>query len=295
MPEATAPDAPLERGELGPAIRRRTRAALAAGALEPISSETVTVAEAGIPFAVRVISGLARRRRVESAGDPPRDPFAPPDPALVVGAIGDHHLCVLNKYPVIDYHALIVTREFEDQETPLGCRDFAALWSCLVETDGLAFYNAGAAAGASQPHRHLQLVPTPLASPLHATPLDAVLEDARFDGGVGRLPALPFLHGLGRLRQLSARAPADAGATLLALYRELARAFACDRPGRPYNLLVCRDWMLFVPRLRADWQGIGVNALGFAGALMVPDRDSLERLRRAGVLRVLSAVAIATR
>jgi ATP adenylyltransferase/5',5'''-P-1,P-4-tetraphosphate phosphorylase II len=38
-----------------------------------------------------------------------------------------------------------------------------------------------------------------------------------------------------------------------------------------------------------------VNALGFAGALMVPDRDSLERLRGAGVLNVLSAVAIASR
>lgn len=283
----------LERGSLWRAVRRRTESALACGALEPLDSEVTRVPQRGIPFVVRVVASLARRRR---APKPPAgtSPFLPPDPELVVADVSATHVCVLNKYPVIDHHALIVTRAFEAQEAPLTERDLEALWACLLEYDGLGFYNAGEAGGASQRHKHLQLVPTPLASPRHATPLDAVLGEARFGGAVGTVPGLGYLHALARLRAVAGRPPAEAAATLLALYREMARAFGCDRPGRPYNLLVTRDWMLFVPRTRASWRGVGVNALGFAGALAVSDRGELETVRREGPLRVLAGVAVPT-
>jgi sulfate adenylyltransferase (ADP) / ATP adenylyltransferase len=199
---------------------------------------------------------------------------------------------VLNKYPVIENHALIVTRDYQDQEAPLERADFEAVWTCLRDAGGLAFYNAGAVAGASEPHRHFQLVPTPIGPPPLATPFDAVQGEARFDAEVGRIAALPFLHGICRLRALADRAPAEASAVLLALYRQLARAFGCHRHGQPYNLLVCRDWMLFVPRARAQWRGVGVNGLGFAGALIVPGVGELDVLRREGPLRVLAHVAV---
>jgi len=281
----------VERGGLWAAIRRRTAAALASGALEPIETETVPAPDGGIPFAVRVVRAPRRKERAPAAGERP-DPFLPPEPDLVVGAIGAAHVCLLNKYPAIPHHALIATREFEDQDSPLTRSDFEVLWTCLVEESGLIFYNAGAIAGASERHRHLQLVPTPLVEPPLATPLDAVLDDAHFEGGVGRVASLPFLHGLGRLRAIANLAPADAAEVLLGLYQELARAFGCHRHGQPYNLLVCRDWMLLVPRARAQWRGVGVNALGFAGALMVPGHEELETLRRGGPLRVLARVAV---
>jgi len=296
----SAGDAPrgilLERGSLWRAVRRRTEAALASGALEPLESEVARVRQRGIPFVVRRVPALARR---PSPGPAYRSasrtsPFLPPEPELVVADVSATHVCVLNKYPVIDHHVLVVTRELEDQQAPLTLRDFEALWACLLEYDGLGFYNAGEAAGASQRHKHLQVVPTPLASPRHATPLDAVLAEARFGGAVGTVPGLGYLHALARLRAVVNRAPADAAATLLALYREMARAFGCDRPGRPYNLLVCRDWMLFVPRARAAWRGVAVNALGYAGALVVPGREELETVRREGPLRVLAKVAVPT-
>ena len=208
-----------------------------------------------------------------------------------MGAIGESHLCVLNKFPVIEHHALIVTRDFQDQEAPLERGDFEALWTCLRE-GGLGFYNAGAAAGASERHRHLQLVPTPIADPPLATPFDAVQADAHFDGGIGRIASLPFLHGLGRLRAIANQPPAEAAEVLLGLYRQLARAFGCHRHGQPYNLLVCREWMLIVPRARAQWRGVNVNGLGFAGALMAAGREELEVLRREGPLRVLAHVAV---
>jgi len=282
----------IARGDLWEAIARRSAAARAIGALEPIETEVLPAHDGRIPFVVRVASALAaRQRRLAARNDDRQNPFLPANPELVVGAIGDSHLCVLNKFPAIEHHALIVTRDFQDQQAPLDRSHFEALWACLRE-GGLGFYNAGAVAGASERHRHLQLVPTPIADPPLATPLDAVLADAHFDGGIGRIASLPFLHGLGRLRAIANESPAEASEVLLGLYRQLARAFGCHRYGQPYNLLVCRDWMLIVPRARAQWRGVSVNGLGFAGALIVPGREELDVVRREGPLRVLAHVAV---
>jgi sulfate adenylyltransferase (ADP) / ATP adenylyltransferase len=282
----------VPRGDLWEWIQRRTAVALAQGVLEPIQTETVRAPDGGIPFVVRVVSALAARKRRLAARSESHNPFLPADPSLIVGAIGESHLCVLNRFPVIEHHALIVTRDFEDQEAPLTRADFEAAWDCLREMGGLVFYNAGLAAGASQKHRHLQLVPTPLVEPPFATPFDAVQGDADFTGEIGRVSALPFLHGLCRLRAISEKPPDDAADVLFALYLELARAFGCHRHGQPYNLLVCREWMLLVPRSRGQWRGVGVNGLGFAGALMVPGAAELEVLRAEGPLRVLARVAV---
>jgi len=63
---------------------------------------------------------------------------------------------------------------------------------------------------------------------------------------------------------------------------------ACS--SEPYNLLATRRWLWLVPRGRPEWRGIAVNALGFAGALLVPDEDALARLREVGPLAWLRAV-----
>src|SRR5262245_12225731 len=283
----------VARGDLWAAIARRSSTALEAGALEPIETETFPARDGGIPFVVRIATSLAaRRQRLAARSDDRRaNPFLPADPDLLVGAVGESHFCVLNKYPVIAHHALIITRDFQDQEAPLERADFEALWTCLRE-GGLGFYNAGAAAGASERHRHLQLVPTPIGEPPLPTPFDAVQANANFDGGIGRIASLPYLHGIGRLRAIANQPPAEAAGVLHELYRQLARAFGCHRHGQPYNLIVCRDWMLIVPRSRAQWRGVSVNGLGFAGALMVPGREEFEVLRREGPLRVLAQVAV---
>jgi len=50
-----------------------------------------------------------------------------------------------------------------------------------------------------------------------------------------------------------------------------------------------------VPRVLPEWSGIPVNALGFAGALLVPDEPSLLRLRATGPFAVLRAAAAGAR
>ena len=284
--------AALRRGSLWPAVRARYAAALAQGALLPIESELEEIEERGIAFQVRVATGVARKHLAKVARPPDYDPFLPWEPALFVAEISDAYVCLLNKFPAIAHHALLTTRAFEEQDLPLGPADFEALWTCLCERDALGFYNSSAQAGASERHRHLQIVP-PLVAGAATAPIDAALDAARFDGPVGQAPALPFLHALARLRDLADLPLAEAARALASLYREMARAFGCDAPGRPCNLLLTREWMLLVPRAREKWEGISVNALGFAGSLLVRNRDALVRLRAAGPLAALRHVGVA--
>jgi ATP adenylyltransferase len=245
------------------------------------------IEDGGIRFAVRVLEA-PRNKPKRSA---PGNPFLPYEEALHVADVSETHVCLLNKYPVLPHHALLVTREFEDQEQPLSRNDFEAAWLTLAEIDGLVFYNAGELAGASQRHRHLQWVPTPLGDGEARTPIDTALAKARFTENVGRTDALPFLHGIARLR--NDRASTGEIATILhGLYKKMAGAFACDRAGRPYNLLLTRDWMLLVPRRAAKWGGVSINALGFAGALLAKSEKQLRRLREAGPLTALRHTAI---
>jgi ATP adenylyltransferase len=281
----------LPPGGLSAAIAARSASALRAGALVPIPTEVHVVEDGGIAFVVRVVAALAGKReaaRADAAGA--RNPFLPFEPELFVADVSDTHLCLLNKFNAVDRHALVVTRRFEDQEEPLGRSDFEALWACLGETRGLGFYNSGAVAGASQRHKHLQLVPLPL-GPGPPFPLAPMLESCAPASGVSVPSALPFPAALARVDGLAARPPGDAALALEALYREMLRRIGGGPRPTPYNLLATRRLLWLVPRSHPEWQGIPVNALGYAGALLVPDAPALARLRAAGPLACLRAVA----
>jgi sulfate adenylyltransferase (ADP) / ATP adenylyltransferase len=247
--------------------------ALARGALEPIRTRCEVVVDSGVAFVVRIAEALARK----PAGAPrpgQANPFLPPDPDLVVADLSPTHVAVLNKFPVIEDHLLIVTRAFEEQTAPLTRADFEALAPCLVEMDAIAFYNSGVEAGASQRHKHLQVVPRRLGPGDPQPPIEALLGR---DGA-----ALPFAHAFRRV------AP---GAAWHACYLDLLREMGLS-PEAPagYNLLVTREWMLLVPRTREKAEGISINALGFAGALLARDDLEAERIRKAGPMRLLESV-----
>jgi ATP adenylyltransferase len=233
------------------------------------------------------------------AGDQP-NPFLPPEAALTIGEITPTHVGVLNKHPVVAHHLLVVTKRFEPQEAPLDRDDFSALASCLGEADALAFYNAGRDAGASQPHKHLQLVPLPLGGGPWDVPIEAVFDSWAAAGAVLRLLRLPFRHAFALLdpplfldRERAADRIAELYAAAIEALELVEEGAANDEPQRtrPYNLLVTRRWLLVVPRSRERFESISVNALGFAGSLFVRDAAAIKRLRAVGPMRVLQAVA----
>ncbi|MCZ7563316.1 MAG: phosphorylase [Burkholderiales bacterium] len=299
MIEAPRPT-PFEPGTLAAVIDRVRAAALASGALQPIQTEQELVEDGGVRFVVRRVSSLdlkrlAGRRRADPSARTPANPFLPPEPALLLAEVSDTHRAVLNKYYVLDGHLLIVTRAFVDQEALLDERDFAALETCMAELPSLGFYNGGIVAGASQPHKHLQMVPLPLAREGPAVPIEPLFAPVAGAAGIVRVPALAFPHAFAWREAAENATPAR----LAALYRALLEAIgvrALERGGMPsqsspYSLLVAERWMLAVPRVREHFGTISVNALGFAGSLFVRDADELAALRRAGPMAALRAVA----
>ncbi len=270
-----------------------SRHALESGALQPIRTEQDWIEDGRFRFSVRWVSSLALkdRARVDTVirRNPDFNPFLPPEPALTVMDLGDAHRVVLNKFPVIDRHLLIVTRHFEDQRAPLSRPDFDALAAVIAAHGGLGFCNGGRTAGASQAHKHLQWVPD------GAARLEAFLPA---NGARGSEPAfsnaaLPWAHAFVRLAGGGHMAERLTGAALASAFRlacaTLGLPCAAD-PMPPYNLLVTRETLLLVPRTQERWQDVSVNSLAYAGSLFVRDRAQIDRLRACGALAVLATV-----
>ena len=302
------PPASFAPGTLAAAVSAATSRALAAGALRPIPTGRTFVEEGGVRFLVRVLANLARkdeerwRREREATAGRPVNPFLPYERDLFVAEVSPTHVALLNKYNVVERHLLVVTREFEDQRTLLTPRDVGALWRCLTEYPALGFYNGGAEAGASQPHKHLQIVALPLAPEGPPVPIEPLIEQAlwRGEGGVATLPGFDFRHAFVLLRGAAGGTGADARAVWEA-YRALLGAVGVRAPSggdhpveqsAPYCLLVTREWMLLVPRSREHFGTVSINSLGYAGALLVRNEDELRSLREAGPLAVLRGTAI---
>jgi len=280
----------LEPGTLWTRVIEQTQHALECGALRSIPTHREIVEQDGVNFLVRILANLTRKEKAAQQQTQKSiisgeviNPFLPYEEDLFVADLSETHLCLLNKL-------LIITRAFEEQERLLTLEDFAALWTCLVEYDGLAFYNAGKNAGASQPHKHLQLIPLPLWSGDGAIAIESWLASAEFKGTIATIPKLPFAHGLMRLPS-GMQSPMKAAEETLSRYNTLLTTLGLQA-GDAYNLLATRDWILMVPRSQDSFASISVNSLGFAGSLFVRDEEQMQILKDQQPMTILTQVAM---
>ena len=269
----------------------RSQTAAASSSLVPLDTEILDLGsgtdasapDVGSPFVLRRLLS-ATPKHLTRAGPRP-NPFLPWDQELAVTTLGSSHLLLLNKYPVQAGHVLVIPQQWEPQQGWLGPADWGAVAEVDGDTGGLWFFNSSPAAGASQPHRHLQLLPRQAGSP--SCPMAPhLLAQLRGDQG-----PWPWRY------QLSRRHESGNPEELMALYRSHAQALdlgepGCDpQPRHPYNLLFDDQWFLTVRRHRDDWAGFSVNALGFAGYLLATDRADLDWLRCRGPWALLETVA----
>ncbi|MGB3298686.1 MAG: DUF4922 domain-containing protein [Phormidesmis sp.] len=315
-----------ETGRLWPRLKAQSQHGLVSGALQPIDTNAKYIESGGMGFVVRILANLsfkekARKQREKTAAT---NPFLPYEEDLYVTDISKTHLCLLNKFNVVDHHFLIVTRQFEPQENWLTLADFEALIRCLDEVDGLAFFNGGTAAGSSQPHKHLQVVPYPTeeADPLTDFSVEGAIAAIEDSGEIVRASRLPFRHAITKRlardsnlkrdgegdRSKSGLAQAESAQTsaapgkaeqYLTYYRTLLSAVGIasngDWQGRQtaaYNFLCTREWMMIVPRRQEKYVNVSVNSLGFAGSLLVKDEQTLAQLEAIGPMTLLQKVSV---
>ena len=97
---AQSPSRRLEAGTLWEQVRTTTQGALEAGTLEPLPVSLESAPDAGIRFAVRVLTPSDRKRHhTERQKDRGQNPFLPYEQAMFVCDISPTHLCLLNKFP----------------------------------------------------------------------------------------------------------------------------------------------------------------------------------------------------
>ncbi|KAG9121247.1 bifunctional AP-4-A phosphorylase/ADP sulfurylase, partial [Ceratobasidium sp. 392] len=132
------------------------------------------VKESGLTFEITTCPALQKKPTLPTPDfvkhDKP-DPFAPPYVEdLYVGEVkdeldGDEYVVLMNKYSVIPGHFLLVTKDFKPQDSPLTPPDLTQTYLLIraarkASKPIFAFYNCGKDSGASQPHKHIQFIPT---------------------------------------------------------------------------------------------------------------------------------------
>lgn len=264
---------------------QQSQRARQSGALVPLATELVEAS--GLePFVLRRLLS-ATPKHLRSAGPKP-NPFLPWDRDLEVERLGGTHLLLLNKYPVQEGHLLLITQQWKPQAGWLERLDWQALAQVDQDSPGLWFFNSCAAAGASQPHRHLQLLPREAGS--ISCPLQPAIEAQLAE----HEPVWPWRY---RLSRRSADTPTEAASELERLYRQhlaelgLGEPELDPAPRRPYNLLIAPQWMLTVERVQEHWAGFSINALGFAGYLLITEGSDTGWLQQQGPWALLRAVA----
>jgi ATP adenylyltransferase len=283
----------LEPGTLWTSIKKTTELALKSGALKSIPTKLEIIEQNGVKFVVRILENINRKiaeqekrdREVAKTGKE-FNPFLPYEADLFVTDISDTHVCILNKFNVVDYHLLIITRAFESQESLLTLKDFIATGACLEEFEGLVFYNGGKLAGASQPHKHLQIVPFVETD----IPISPLLKAVKSENAIGTIPEFPFVHAFTNLDM------GESAEITLEKYHTLLQTVGIkpienNIQSGAYNLLMTRKWMLIVPRQYDEFETISVNSLGFAGALLVKNQEQMQLLKDITPINLLSKVA----
>ncbi|CAE6486236.1 unnamed protein product [Rhizoctonia solani] len=256
------------------------------------------------------------------------DPFAPPYiPDLFVGELkdeldGDEFAILLNKFSIIPGHFLMVTKAFQSQNSPLTPPQLTQAYLLIrasqkSKTPLFAFYNCGVDSGASQPHKHIQFVPTTREDsddeedsrpPVEAYVQGLKIED---DTKVFSLP-LPYTHLVQKLdlpkttisgtKPLPKQALEELSVKLTSAFLKLLdeavqsirihHGFQTSTTGSAstasFNIILTSEHMHLIPRLRAETvEELHPDAAGRAeaeAAAYTPEKLSVNSLGFAGTL-----------
>ena len=214
---------------------------------------------------------------------PKHNPFKPWDKALEIDSIGYDHQLILNKYPVQIGHILLITNEWKEQNGWIDIKDWEAIKKVNKDTTGLWFFNSGPLAGASQPHRHIQLLrrnTSELSCPREKWILD--FSDVNYKNEKLRKNII--------IKKFSKSLNKE---NIHQIYKDLSHKLGLGepeidkKPKYPYNLIFTDNWMVLIKRKTDNLHGISVNALGFAGYILVTEKSNIKYLKKYGPEKLL--------
>tara|TARA_Y100001968_G_scaffold326149_1_gene368697 strand:- start:990 stop:1832 length:843 start_codon:yes stop_codon:yes gene_type:complete len=207
---------------------------------------------------------------------PKPNPFLPWEKELEIETIRNNHVLILNKFPVELGHMLLITKVWKPQNGWLSIKDWEALVDVSKDTSGLWFFNNSPEAGASQPHRHLQLLPRKQSNKLF--PRQKWFNDLLFNlnKSNSKLSKSCMVYGLSHQ---------NSPKNLYNAYSNLCKSMKIGDPHKDlkpkcsYNLLITENWIALIRRSQESYKGFSVNGLGFAGYLLVTEISDLGWLK----------------
>ncbi|KAI1265178.1 HIT-like domain-containing protein, partial [Xylariaceae sp. FL1019] len=265
--------------------------ARASGDLTYYATQVTVLVFGTLAFQLRFSPALAHKPKAPKSTDPSAKPFNPfenPPPGLRVTEVPPSHRIVLNKFAVVPEHFILATRDFKPQTHVLEINDIDAAYACIqayrnAGQDLFVFFNSGEHSGASQAHRHLQLLPVECMK----SGLDrdwAVLTDVVREQGT----TLPFMMFTSAIEP--SMAAEEKHRIYLDLYKRAVQATTdhadVSETGEAqisYNLALTATTMALAPRIsesiRIDGGSIALNGTVLAGTALVKNEAEWDYLR----------------
>ncbi len=196
------------------------------------------------------------------------NPFQPWDKRLEVNEIGNSHVLILNKYPVQIGHMLLITKQWAPQDGWITKEDWKALLQVDMDTSGLWFFNSCYISGASQPHRHIQLLRRKdgeIICPRNEWFLNRIKEKEQVISSDRLIKSISVER---RNSNIDNEYRLNLIYEKLCLDMQVGTPNTNSKPLKPYNLLITKNWMALVVRGKDSFMGFDINALGFAGYIL---------------------------
>ena len=264
-----------------------SRDAVDCGAVIPLDTKKYKTNVAISDYELRFLKSPIPKYLVEYG--PKRNPFIPWDNRLEIETINDKHTLILNKYPVQIGHMLLITNKWKPQNGWLNIADFEAITKVDNDTTGLWFFNSSKEAGASQPHRHFQLLPRhhhEIICPRYEW-FSSLLNNKKDCNSL-------ISHSISikpRNKNKDSNSN-DLFNSYMSMIDEmnLGEIESIDKPSKPYNLLITSDWIALIRRKKDRSNGFSINALGFAGYFLGTKSSDVDTLIKFGPERILKEV-----
>ncbi|KAK8791033.1 hypothetical protein WA158_005664 [Blastocystis sp. Blastoise] len=280
-----------------------------------ILSEKRVQYDANIPFIIRYLNNddlklkKSNLKRTGQFVDPFCLEYRRNEGSHLVVEEFDNYALLFNKFSVIDHHMILVPDTPYPQTDPLSKTDFQRMLHILKDIPSLVFYNCGIQSGASQPHKHIQIVPM-YSFDNSELPIEKGLEEFikksechNYDKCIFELPSFDFQHGIMKvdLSTINDNTSDILYAQYISLmnYLHLSTLSSTQTitdhlvdTQQSYNFLLTPKYMIIVPRSIDSYEGVNVNSLGFIGSLVVNNEKNNQVLEDEGPLHILKHVSI---
>ncbi|MDR3548634.1 MAG: DUF4922 domain-containing protein [Candidatus Pacebacteria bacterium] len=273
--------------------------------LKMMSEQTLFIPKChNIQFYVKIIASdkFTKKKGNDSQLDVSvTDPFAPENyKDIFIDSLSDTHALLYNKFHLVPYHVLIVTKQFVHQNTMLNEADFEASLTVMKALEGFVFFNSGREAGASQDHKHLQAIPYS-SFPNQYIPIGALIEKRMTEEKAPvtyfMLPEFQFKHVFYMFNPTVTKGLNDGTLKEKVKFLEAAYRGCLSKLGNEdlkiaYNMVLTKHWMFLVLRKTESTPDmIKINAVAFTGSFAVRSDEEYKHILNHDPFNILTQVS----